>query len=455
LRRDVAIEYAPECIRSIAADSVSHDETLVMPPLSNGHDHGRGLKPIAYGAADHAVEAWVPATYTLPPVDPYLVAAAAFGRMAQAGIGSVVHGHLSRDPATLLREAKDASRAAREVGLRVDFVVPLRDRHRLGYAADEDILGCLEAQDAEQVRSRFLRPIPPVEQQLAVVDEIAAACESELFRVQLGPVGVEWCSDGLLEKIAGISDARNCRVHMHLLESTYQRQWADSAYPQGIVRHLETIGLLTPRLIVAHGTWLRPDECAMLAGRGVTVSVNTSSNLRLRSGIAPVRQMHAAGLGFALGLDALALDDDEDLFREMRLAYLLHRGIGFDQKLTRQDLLGAATNHRDVAVGGPADLLVLGLERITRDLGPNLYELPEVLHARARASDVRSLIVAGREIVADGRVRGIDLDSVERELGAQLRTHAEGMAQFRPLLLRYQAALERFYRGGGHLKGHV
>jgi len=75
---------------------------------------------------------------------------------------------------------------------------------------------------------------------------------------------------------------------MHLFETQAQREWADAVYPEGLVCRLDEIGFLSPRLTVAHGVWLKEDECALLAERGVTVSVNTSSNLRLRSGIAPV-----------------------------------------------------------------------------------------------------------------------------------------------------------------------
>src|SRR5690606_9554690 len=99
---------------------------------------------------------------------------------------------------------------------------------------------------------------------------------------------------------------------------------------------------LSPRLALAHGVWLRPDECWLLAQRGATVSVNTTSNLRLRSGIAPVAALTGAGVPMALGMDSLSLDDDEDMLREMRLAFRLHRGFGLEEALTAADVFEAA-----------------------------------------------------------------------------------------------------------------
>ena len=63
--------------------------------------------------------------------------------------------------------------------------------------------------------------------------------------VQYGPNGVQWCSDELLQAIAQASQRTGRRVHMHLLETKYQRQWADATYPDGVVRMLDDIGLLS------------------------------------------------------------------------------------------------------------------------------------------------------------------------------------------------------------------
>ncbi|TFL13115.1 hydrolase [Pusillimonas caeni] len=434
--------------------------SLLLPPLSNAHDHGRGLKSLAYGVPDQPVETWVAATYTMPPVDPYLVAATAFARMVRSGIGSVTHCHLSRSPAALLEEAAAVRRAAHDVGIRVAFVVPLADRYRLGYAEDEAILTFMSSKDAELTRRR-LRPIAPIEEQLDVAKRIMESADG-LFQVQLGPVSIERCSDTLVERIARLSAERGNRVHMHMLESKYQRQWADHHYPRGLMRHLDSLGLLSPRLTMAHGTWLRPDECDLLAERGVIVSVNTSSNLRLRSGIAPLLPMQRAGLSFALGLDALALDDDDDLLREMRLARLLHGGTGFDEGIDRNSMLdalcrvgarAAGIEPGGIAPGAAADLLLLELDNAVDDTHPALYDMPSLVHCRATASNVHAMVIGGRVVVKEGGVTGIDETEIQRELTAQLHVHANDLSATRSQLEPYREAIERFYRAGGHCGG--
>src|SRR4029450_11469645 len=111
---------------------------------------------------------------------------------------------------------------------------------------------------------------------IALVDAVASACASETFDVQYGPAGVQWCSDALLRGIAQASARTGRRVHMHLLETMYQREWADKTSPTGFVRFPDEIGLLSPRLTLAHCTWARPEDLELIAERRATISVNTS-----------------------------------------------------------------------------------------------------------------------------------------------------------------------------------
>lgn len=464
--RNVTLHVDGATIASVASDPASdtaYPDTLIIPALANAHDHGRGLKTLAYGAFDTAVEAWVPATYTLPPLDPYLVAALAFARMARAGITSIVHCHVSSGGISLLTAAEAVARAARDVGVRVAFVVPLRDRHRLGYGADAAILAHMAATDVEAITARWLKPIAPIAEQLDMVDRIAERCESPSFSVQCGPVGMEWCSDDLLRQVAARANQSGRRIHMHLLETQYQRQWTDRHYTEGPVQRLAELGLLSERLTVAHGTWLRPDESEILARHNVTVSINTSSNLRLKSGIAPLSSIKAARLRFAIGLDALALDDDDDILRELRLTHLLHGGTGFDRQITREDVFDAGSHTGacaicgpgpagELAAGAPADFIVLNYAKISADLHAALDEPFLTFFSRATQQHIEHVYCAGRHIVAQGRVLGVDEAALQQELATQLAHTAPEMAAQRALLARFQHGLERFYASGGHLE---
>jgi cytosine/adenosine deaminase-related metal-dependent hydrolase len=465
----VSIGIAGDRIEDVSDGVSSSDHfiggagSLVLPALANAHDHGRGLRPIAYGAEDQPLEAWLPATYTHPPVDPYLVAGVAFSRMALGGFGSAVHCHLSRPPDIMISDAEAVARAAADVGLRIAFVVPMRDRHRMAYAKDELVLAALDPADREDVLVNWVRDLAPIDEQIACVEEIAARFNTEMFQVQYGPVGVEFCSDEMLEKIAQAAQSSGRRIHMHLQETKYQRQWADGAFPKGIIHHLDQIGLLTPGLTVAHGVWLRPAECEILAERGVILSVNTSSNLRLRSGIAPVADLVKAGVELAFGLDAASIDDDDDGLREMRLTQLLHAGAGFDEVLSPATMFDAAmvtgpravTGRDDfgvIAPGRPADLIITDFDAMAADLIDGLCQEETVFLSRAKAQLIEAVIVAGRCIVKDRNVTGFDLAAASKELKAQAAGHGDKLRALRPLLKRYQQGLKNFYLSGGHIK---
>ncbi|MFW5641533.1 MAG: amidohydrolase family protein, partial [Roseicyclus sp.] len=431
---------------------------LLLPALSNAHDHGRGMRTVAFGAGDDALEVWIAALGQEPATDPWLRAAVAFARMAEAGVAALNHCHNAADPARLVEEAAAVSRAARDVGVRVAFAVPVTGRNPLTYGNPAPLLDRLPPALAAALRNRPARG-PSPEAQLAMVAEVAAF-EHDLFEVQYGPVGPQWVEDAMLERIAAASAADGRRVHMHLYETRYQKEWAEAAYPGGHLRHLDRLGLLSERLTVAHGVHLDEEDCALLAERGVHVSWNASSNLRLRSGIAPVERFLRHGLRFGLGLDGMAFDDDEDALRELRVAWRLQRGWGAEDVLTRDRLLDAALIDgrraifgpreagRGLEAGAPADVLVLDAGRIGADVLEGSADPLDIVIARARAEDVRSLFVAGREVVRAGRATGIDRPAAEAELAEQAR--AAGAVPQDGDLRTLQAALADYYRCGCH-----
>jgi cytosine/adenosine deaminase-related metal-dependent hydrolase len=415
----------------------SSDPLLVLPALVNAHDHGRAVRTSSIGADAKPLESWLHYLALFPSVDPYLAAAMTFANSALGGAGTVmVHYTRAQGFTDLATEAAEVARAARDVGVRAGFAVSMKDRNPLVYGPTEPLLAALPPQTRGEIEQRLLRqPLSPRDY-LALVDDVAATAAGPGFDVQYGPNGVQWCSDALLQAIAEASQQTGRRVHMHLLETKYQRQWADASYPDGLVRMLDRIGLLSPRLTLAHCVWARRDELELLAERGVTISVNTSSNLHLHSGIAPVLQMKQSGCRIALGIDSKALDDDDDSLRELRLSYLLHAGTGFDLATTRHQALQssvsngrfAVTNVDDggaVEAGAAADMLLLDWAALDDDALRHDIDPSNMLFSRATSKHISELIVGGRTVVRKGAVLGIDLPAVRQEVLAQMRS---GMA---------------------------
>src|SRR5439155_20596578 len=91
------------------------------------------------------------------------------------------------------------------------------------------------------------------------------------------------------------------------------------------LKHLYRLGVLGPHLTLGHGVWLGEEDIELAADTQTCVCHNCSSNLRLRSGVAPLNSFEAKGLKVAIGLDEAGINDDRDMLQEMRLILNMHR----------------------------------------------------------------------------------------------------------------------------------
>lgn len=457
------VRIAGGLIDSVQAANPQGSGLIALPGLANAHDHGRAFRASAFGGFDKPLESWLFYLGVVPGIDPYLTAASSLARSAMRGVGRVMV-HYTRmqgltDPVT---EAKEVARAARDVGTPIAFAVSMRDMQPLAYAANDAVLPYLPAAIRETVAKRLTGLQPSPAEQMALAEEIAQACHGDGVNVQYGPNAVQWCSDEMLGLIAEASAAKGRQVHMHMLETRYQREWADRTYPDGIVKHLKSLGLLSPRLTLAHCAWARPEELEMIADAGAVIAVNTSSNLGLRSGIAPVAEMLKRGCKVAMGMDGLGLDEDDDALREMRLAYHLHKGWGYEVAMSPAQGVSFAARHGRYAVSGlissgtiaagePADLLVLDGPSLMHDRVFDDVPVIDFVLARANAQHIRKVIVGGRTIVENGRVLGVDYEALMAETLAQLKAHINPADTWRATVRSLDAALKPFYLQGRHI----
>ena len=224
-----------------------------------------------------------------------------------------------------------------------------------------------------------------------------------------------------------LAEARGGLYSTHAAETQAEQAIVSGRYGRSVIRHLDGLGLLDARTVLAHCVWLDDEEIEILARSGATVSHNPVSNLKLASGIARVPDLLAAGVRVALGTDGAISGNDLDLWMAVRLAATLHRGATrrADAVTTAQAFrmvtldaaaaLGAADRIGSLEVGKFADLMMIDLARA--HAVPLFDPLTHLVFSCAK-SDVRHVFVGGRQVVEDGRPTGIDLGAVLDEVAA-------------------------------------
>jgi cytosine/adenosine deaminase-related metal-dependent hydrolase len=456
LLHNAILRYDQGVITSISGEQgpSSGKRAFVIPALVNAHDHVRP-RISSFGAFSLPLESWIMRSALGTPPDPYLAASSALARSARAGCASMMI-HYTRPSGTmgLVEESKEIARAASDVGIRIAFALAVRDQNPIVYGDGSSVLSGLSNDDRKSIEDMFVRPTMSPREYIELTDAIASEISDPKVDVQLGPAGVQWCSRPLLEMIAENSALTGRRVHMHLLETIYQRAWADEHYPGGVVRYLSDIGFLSERLTLAHCIHARPDELEIIAESGARIVTNFSSNLHLHSGLAPIASAHRCGCPIAVGVDGLALDEDDDIIREMRLVQMSHGGVGFRRTWNRAEFFSLAVRNGrkatgapgsgELTLGAPADFVVIDLDHLDRDAIMPVNPL-ELLFARGNASVVRDVVVDGKTIVSEGRPTGVDLPAIEQELRGMYRSNVRQLNSFERAWPPFSAALTDWF----------
>ena len=239
------------------------------------------------------------------------------------------------------------------------------------------------------------------------------------------------CSRDLLEESAGLARRNGAGIHIHVAETKYEVGSIMERFGMGPLEYLNSLGLLDIHPFVAvHCVWLSGPELKLLKEKGAGASHNPESNMKLASGVAPVREMLDLGIPVGLATDGPASNDNLDMIEEMRSAALLHKVSSLDASsisawdvLRMATILGARALGMEEVVGSlepgkRADIVMLNLMR------PHIQPLTDVVKAIvycARGSDVDTVMVDGRVVVRGGRLTSLD----ERELLNGVRRLAE------------------------------
>jgi cytosine/adenosine deaminase-related metal-dependent hydrolase len=427
LPRDEARRAAPGAI------ALGGRGRVAIPGLVNAHHHV-GTTPLQLGSPDHPLETWFASRLGLRDVDLRLDTLYSAFEMIASGVTTVQHLH-SRAPGgtdQVVAAGRTVLDAYREIGMRASYSMALRDQNRLVYMDDDAFVAGLPEPLRGPMKAYFARFTLPLAEQRAVYEALRAAVATERrLAVQLAPANLHWLSDAALELAATLSARDDARMHMHVVETPYQKAYARRRTGGTAIGHLARFGLLSPRLTIGHATWLTEADIEHCAHAGVHVCHNCSSNLRLKSGTAPVNRFLARGIPVALGIDEAGINDDRDMLQEMRLALRIHREPGINapcptpaQILRMATERGAATTPFGARIGRlsagcEADVVLFDWDAVTFPY--QSVEIPpvDVLVQRAKGAAIRSVLVAGEEIYRDGTFLRVDRDAAMAEISAR------------------------------------
>ena len=463
-RYDELIErYQPD-------DVVGTSRHVVIPGLINAHHHV-GLTPFQLGSFDMPLETWIIARWALKAVDPYLDTLWCAIQMIESGITTVQHNHMaSRLPQNLgvYEAASQVLEAYHDSGMRVAFSIFTRDQNNLVYEDDERFLSTLPSELAVRTRERLrARPVA-LEEYLTSTAELHARRSNHRTNIFVSPHNVHWCSDEMLVAMSDLARRLNTGLHIHLQETIYQRMYGTRHWRKTPLAHLADLGTLGPEVSCAHGVWLSESDLDILAETGTAICTNPSSNLRLKSGVAPVNRLLERGINVAIGIDEAGINDDNDILQEMRMAQKIHREPGVSSPHpTSYDILRLATENAakvtffdEVGIiepGKRADLALIDLERIEEPyLNPDT-DIVDALIYRGKGLDVDTVMVDGEVLLRDKKFLKIDKaevagrlkESLTRELTDSEARGARLSEEILPYISRWFSEWE-LESGAGH-----
>ena len=252
-------------------------------------------------------------------------------------------------------------------------------------------------------------------------EERDAAKDCDRLSFMLGPHAPYTCDEGYMRIVSEEAKKNHMRIHVHLSESESEIQQIKEKYGCSPIEMAERNGLFDVPAIAAHCVQITESDMDILKAKGVSVVTNPASNMKLGNGFAPVPEMLEKGINVCIGTDGAASNNSLNLFHEMSLLALIHKGV----KRTPQ-CISAAQNFRiatingakalglseeigSLEVGKKADIAILNLN--TPSLTPRNNLLAGLSYS-ANGSEVETVIIDGKITMENRRVPTMDEEVV-------------------------------------------
>lgn len=242
------------------------------------------------------------------------------------------------------------------------------------------------------------------------------------------------CSREVLHAVAEAAQKDETGIHVHLSETMKENRDCYRKYGKSPTEIMHDTGLFSVRANAAHCVYLSENDMDILAADGVSIAHNPTSNLKLASGVANIKEIMGKQINVALGTDGAASNNALDIFSEMKLAAVLHKGMRLDATLIcAKDALEMATVNGAKALGRDgergrlkegyrADLILLDAD------APSLYPLHDPVSAvvyNGCGGAVVTVMCNGRLLMENRELLTLDMEKIKA--GAAAALHRMGL----------------------------
>ncbi len=406
---------------AVADEVIDADGCVVMPGLVNTHHHLYQTLTRGVPAAQNAeLFQWLKTLYPiwarLGPEAVYVSALVGLAEMMLSGCTTTSdHLYLFPNGARL----DDEIRAAQDIGVRFHA---MRGSMSLGESKGG------------------LPPDSVVEEEEAILRDSRRLIETyhdpkryAMLRVGLAPCSPFSVTQDLMRESAVVAREYGVRLHTHLAENDNDIRYSREQFGKRPGQYAEDLGWVGDDVWHAHCVKLNCEEIGLFARTGTGVAHCPSSNMRIASGIAPIRAMLDAGVRVGLGVDGSASNDSNHVLGEARQAMLLQRVGGNPAGLTAREALEVATRGsagvlgRDdigaLAPGMAADFIVVKPAPLAWAGG---WHDPVASLVLCTPQNVHHSVINGRIVVKEGRLTTVEIEPVIERHNAIARAMVNG-----------------------------
>jgi cytosine/adenosine deaminase-related metal-dependent hydrolase len=380
---------------------------VVLPGLVNTHHHMfQSLTRATPGGQNHELFDWLTAHYGIwVGLTPEMIYASALTAMAELMLSGCTtasdHLYIYPNGARL----DDEIRAAQEIGLRFHAS---RGSMSLGQSK-----GGLPPDSVVESEDAILQDTR------RVIETYHHASRYAMLRITVAPCSPFSVTQNLMRESAALARSYGVRLHTHLAENARDVEFSKAQFGLEPVDYAEDVGWIGPDVWHAHCVQLTDKGIGVFARSGTGVAHCPSSNMRLASGIAPIRKMLDNHVPVGLGVDGSASNDSGHLLAEARQALLLQRVLGGPAASTAREMLEVATRggaavlgRDDIGVLAPsmaADFIAINLNRIGF---AGAWQDPVAALLFCAPASVDYSIINGRVVVREGQLRTVELGTV-------------------------------------------